>query len=273
MVPEAKQLTVFFTLAYLISWVIWLPLYLPVFGIHGLPILPLHHALGGLGPACAALIVTRLYGKKTGVRTLLKVMITAYPRRFIFIALVGPFLLALLAAAIIYSIQGGQFTVVAQLGSNREFPSLGILGLFLYNLLFFGFGEEVGWRGFALPRMQTRYNALTSSVLLTLFWAVWHWPLFLYRPGYTSMDIAGIVGWMLSLVTGSVLLTWFFNSTRGSILVCAVFHATVDIAFTANFSNPLMMPIMGMLITFWGLFTIFVFRPGNLSGNARVTAL
>lgn len=273
MVSEAKQMTVFFVLAYLISWAIWLPLYLPAFGINGLPILPLHHALGGLGPACAAFIVTRLYGEKTGVQTLFKLMITAYPKRFVFMALMSPFLVALLAATIIYIIQGGQFTDITKLGSNREFPTLGIMVLFLYNLLFFGFGEEVGWRGFALPRMQTRYNALTSSVLLALFWAVWHWPLFLYRPGYMTMDIAGIVGWVLSLVTGSILLTWFFNSTRGSILVCAIFHATIDIAFTANFSNAQMMPIMGMLITFWGLFTIFVFKPGNLSGNARVTAL
>lgn len=89
----------------------------------------------------------------------------------------------------------------------KEFPEFNFVIFLAYNLLFFGFGEEVGWRGFALPRLRDRHNALWASLIVTLFWALWHWPLFPYRPGYTDIDIGGSFGWMFSLATGSVLLT------------------------------------------------------------------
>jgi predicted phage tail protein len=79
------------------------------------------------------------------------------------------------------------------------------------------------------------------------------------------MDLFGIVGWLLSLATGSVLLTWFYNSSRGSILICAVFHTTIDIAFSADYGNKSIVGYLGMLITLWGVATILVFKPKSLS--------
>jgi uncharacterized protein len=154
--------------------------------------------------------------------------------------------------------------------SAKEFPEFNLVTFFLYNLVFFGLGEEVGWRGFALPRMQGRFNALTASIVLTVFWALWHWPLFLYRPGYTAMDVAGIVGWVLSLLTGSILLTWLYNASRGSVLIAAVFHSTIDVAFTADFADQNTVQYMGFLITVWGIATLVVFRPRDLARVARV---
>ena len=156
------------------------------------------------------------------------------------------------------------------LGISREFPGFSILTFFCYNLLFFGFGEETGWRGFVLPRLQSKYNALMASVLLTLFWALWHWPLFFYRPGYTTMDLAGVFGWVFSLLTGSILLTWLYNSSRASILICAIFHSTIDIAFTSDMSDKNIMTYMGILITVWGILTFVIFKPRNLSNQEKV---
>lgn len=113
-------------------------------------------------------------------------------------------------------------------------------------------------------------NALWSSVLLTLFWGLWHWPLFLYRPGYVSMDAAGIIGWLFSLLTGSVLLTWLFNSSRGSLLVVAIFHATVDIAFTCEAAPPAVVSVMGALITVWGLVLVVLLKPRDLARVDRI---
>ena len=79
------------------------------------------------------------------------------------------------------------------------------------------------------------------------------------------MDIAGILGWGFSLLTGSVLLTWLYNSTRASILICAIFHSTVDIAFTSGVADKNIVSYMGILITVWGVLTILIFKPKNLA--------
>ena len=112
-------------------------------------------------------------------------------------------------------------------------------------------------------------NALTASIVLTIFWALWHLPLFYYRTGYMTMDMAGIFGWVFSLLTGSILLTWLFNSTRASILICAIFHSTIDIAFTTDLADKSIVSYMGILITVWGILTIIILKPKNLATIER----
>ncbi len=146
------------------------------------------------------------------------------------------------------------------------------LGVFImYNILSFGYGEETGWRGFLLPRLQSNYNALWASIILTIIWAGWHIPLFMYRPGYTSMELASSIGWLFSLVTGSILLTWLYNSTRGSIFIVSVFHATIDVAFTCQAAQGQIISYTGMLITFWAIIVLFVQKPKDLSVYKRQT--
>ena len=79
------------------------------------------------------------------------------------------------------------------------------------------------------------------------------------------MGFAGIMGWVFSLLTGSILLTWLYNSSKASILICAVFHSTIDIAFTADLAGINVVNYMGFLITVWGILTILIFRPKNLA--------
>ncbi len=263
-----KPLVTYFGLAYLISWTIWLPLYGHLFGLTSLPILPFHHGLGGLGPFIAAFLTTWIYYQGKGMRLLLKKCLQIKPLIYLAIALLSPFVLVLIAATIHYFVDKTPINLAGLL-TVKEFPNFNLLTFFLYNLVFFGFGEEVGWRGFVLPRFQDKFNALTSSMILTVFWALWHWPLFFYRPGYTSMEFAGILGWIFSLLTGSILLTWLFNSSRASVLICAVFHSTIDIAFTADLADKNIVNYMGFLITVWGILTIIIFKPKNLAAAHR----
>jgi uncharacterized protein len=257
-------LITYFAIAYILSWTIWFPLYGHVFGITGLPILPFHHGIGGLGPLVAAVLTTWIYYKTNGVKRLLKQCFKIWPFIYLLIALTSPFILAFIASVVNYIVDTIPIKMSGLL-TTKEFPNLNLATIFIYNLVFFGFGEEVGWRGFALPRLQEKYKALAASLILTVFWALWHWPLFFYRPGYTTMGLAGILGWVFSLFTGSVLLTWLFNSSRGSILICAFFHSTIDIAFTADFANANITNYMGFLITVWGVLTIIIFKPKNLA--------
>ncbi len=263
-----KQLIIYFSLAYLISWTIWLPLYGHIFGLNNLPALSFQHALGGLGPMIASFITTWLFLKEEEFKKLIKKCFQIKPLIYLTIALFSPFILAIIASFVDYFMHNNPIKLSGLL-KTKEFPQFAFLTFFFYNLLFFGFGEEAGWRSFALPRLQNKMNALTASIVLTIFWALWHLPLFFYRPGYTSINIAGIIGWILSLLTGSILLTWLYNSSRGSILICAVFHTTIDIAFTADIADKNIVNYMGILITLWGILTIIVFKPKNLAGNER----
>lgn len=261
-----KQLIVYFLLAFGLSWLIWLPLYGPSLGLKGLPAIPFNHAIGGLGPMLAAIITSLVFSKARGTKQFILKGLRPVSWRYLLIALLSPFLLYLLAAAVSYLVSGNPIDLEG-IQKVKEFPRFNLLSFFVYNLIFFGFGEEFGWRGFALPRFQARLHPITAAGLLTCFWALWHLPLFLYRPGYTGMDVYGAMGWGISLLTGSILLTWLYNSSKGSVLICAVFHSTIDIIFTADIADKNINGYMGALITLWGIGTLFFLK--RKKGNPR----
>jgi membrane protease YdiL (CAAX protease family) len=91
------------------------------------------------------------------------------------------------------------------------------------------FGEETGWRGFALPLLQRRYGALAAALLITPIWAVWHLPFFFNVAGYRGFAPVGYVGFVFGLACGSIVLTWLYNGTGGSILACAVWHGLYNL--------------------------------------------
>lgn len=251
-----RSLLLFFGLAYAISWCIWAPLYLPAWGTTGLPVLPYHHALGGLGPLIAGLLVTRLEQGSAGIDRLARSMVNARSFGLLLLVLTAPFAMVLAGQGISY-LQQGIWPACTGIGYSAEFPEASPAVFFLYNLIFFGYGEETGWRGFALPRLQQRHTPFMATLLLTLCWALWHLPLFLYRPGYTGMSAADIGGWVFSLLTGSFLLSWLYRASGNSILVCAVFHATIDIAFTSHCSDAAVVSYTGAAITIWGLVVVW----------------
>lgn len=230
----------------------------------------MNHAMGGLGPLIASFLTTWMFLGMKGLKVLLARCFQIKPFLYLVIALCSPFILACLAG-LLSSIITKQPLDLSGIFDAKEFPEWNILTIFIYNFVFFGYGEEVGWRGFALPRLQFKVHALSASILLTVIWALWHLPLFFYRPGYTTMEWTGMLGWVFSLLTGSILLTWLYNSSRASILICAVFHSTIDIAFTANFADQNMMNYLGFLITIWGILTIIIFKPKNLASLPRET--
>ena len=101
-----------------------------------------------------------------------------------------------------------------------------VILFFLYNVIYGGLSEEPGWRGFALPRLQAKLSPLVSSLILGVFWAVWHAPA-RFR-GIEAKSLSDtLVEWGLILVV-TVILTWFFNRTKGSILVTALIHPAMN---------------------------------------------
>lgn len=96
------------------------------------------------------------------------------------------------------------------------------LPVFLISL-FAAVPEQVAWRGFALARLQSRYNALVSSLIVGGMWALWHLPLLLNTDNVMSMY--PIIPYFLNVIALSVVYAWIFNSTRGSLLIVTIFHA------------------------------------------------
>lgn len=273
MTPAWLTRASYFALAYGISWTLWAPLWLPALGVEGLPIVPFHHALGALGPIAAAFIVSAVETGTAGPADLLRRMGFWRGRlAWIAVALLAPFAILLLAA-LGTSIITGTGLSVEGVGRSREFPQFSPLGFLAYNIVTFGYGEEVGWRGFVLPRLQANRSALVASLLLTAGWAGWHAPLFLYRPGYVAMGPAGAAGWLLSLLTGAILLTWLYNESEGSLLVVALFHATVDMAFTSDISSSSIVNAAGVLITLGGIAVILLAGPRYLSRRGKVVRM
>jgi membrane protease YdiL (CAAX protease family) len=119
----------------------------------------------------------------------------------------------------------GQLTINKLLGNNfNGILFLAQLGSFLPLLILGPLSEEIGWRGYALGRLQTRWNALTSSLIVGLVWALWHLPLFMMVG--TSQHELGIpfIGFLIGLMASSILYTWLYNNTKQSLWSAILFH-------------------------------------------------
>ena len=182
----------------------------------------------GYGFVAASLIMTGLTKGKSGNLALL--------RRFLiwrvgigwYLVVLGLYPLIYLAAIGIYSLSGGQMPGITDSMAYQLFgPATSLLFVvpfLLFNMLVNG--EEIGWRGYILPRLQWRYNALISSLIIGVIWTAWHIPKFLVA-GYDTP-----LGWYLVMTMArAVLFTWVYNGTRGSLLLVSIFHAAVNTAY------------------------------------------
>ncbi len=107
--------------------------------------------------------------------------------------------------------------------------------------------EEAGWRGFALPRLQVRYNALASSLILGVIWTCWHLPLF-FLTGQTQVSIPFPI-YLVLVTTVTVYLTWLYNNTRGSLIVTTLAHFSYNLTGTLITGPMSLMPAMTFYLT------------------------
>jgi membrane protease YdiL (CAAX protease family) len=201
----------FFVLAYALAWWIWI---LYAFNITFLgPIF-------ALGPFLAAIIVTALTKGTAGLKALLSRMVRWRVG-------LGWYAAALLLPVAVYVVAvslnillGARASTAEQFGSwYLIFP------LFAYSLLFplsGAFGEELGWRGYALPRVQARLWALSAALVIGVIQTAWHLPLFMIDRSTSPVPL--IVGYMGL----GILATWVFNNTRGSVLMTMLLHASFN---------------------------------------------
>jgi uncharacterized protein len=200
-------LIAFFVLAYLLTWWIY-PLlrFSPLLGIPGL-----------FGPALAAIIMAAVTGGKSGVKHLLsRVALWRVGVRWYVIALGLPTVLSLAAAGVHYLFDGSR---PLQIGAVTA------LDFIVFVLVV---GEELGWRDYALPLLLEQRSAVTLSLILGVLWGLWHLPRFLV-PGTPQYGLP-LPAFVLLTVEYSILMTWVYLQTKGSVLIATLFHGAINLS-------------------------------------------
>jgi membrane protease YdiL (CAAX protease family) len=132
----------------------------------------------------------------------------------------SPLLIAFLTAGV-WIVLGGKPT------PPRQPLGMLLLGSVVTSLVTGALGEELGWRGFLLPRLQQKHNALTSSLIVGVIWALWHLPLWLL-PGY-PWETLPFWAFALGAISQSVLHTFVLNNTGGSLLMASIIHFAANL--------------------------------------------
>lgn len=207
----------FFLLAYAIAWLAWAPLVLSMAGVGLLPLeVPLWSMLpGSYAPLLAAGIVQRLSSGNYRIGKL-----APMPAPALISAALGCSLVALGFVILPSLWLGGGAVQSFEWAALAAYPH----GTLHAALMAGPVGEEPGWRGFALPRLQRQYGPLRAAFLLGLLWALWHAPLFLV-PSWN-----GTAPWIyVVLVAGfGVVMSLCFNLSRNSVLVAILLHAVFN---------------------------------------------
>lgn len=218
--------------------------------------------LGALSSSLAAIVLVQIEARIGGLRELLsRVLIWRVGIRWWLFALFF-MILPSVASLYLYDLLGGP----AVIWSNLQ-PLYMLVPMFFFLTIAAGIGEEFGWRGFLLPRLQSRYSALVSSLIVGVVWATWHIPLFFiqgtsqYEQQLQGGLLPAILGYSAFVIAQSVQFTWLFNHTRGSVLLAAVFHGAsntwggyIDI-YRGNFNGILVFMTVSVLVTFFIVLT------------------
>jgi uncharacterized protein len=235
--PRAARLTGFVVLTFVLTWSAWLAsarwgARTPrLFGIGG-PIF----LLGVFAPALVAIGLTAVRDGREGVRQLLSRIARWQVKTRFYLFAVSYLAVIKLTAAVLHRAVLGAWPVFG------DTPLPLMLGAILVST-WVQAGEEVGWRGYALPLLTASFGLGGASVVLGIIWAVWHLPLF-FIPG-TGSDGQSFPIYLLHVTALSVAMGWLYWKTNGSLLLVMLMHASVNNttgivpAAVAGASNPL----------------------------------
>jgi membrane protease YdiL (CAAX protease family) len=254
---------VYFILAYAISWSIGIPLALSKQGMTQTIFPQWSHYFVSYGPMLSALIVTWATQGQQGIKELWERIIKWRVGGIWWLVALSPLLIGFLVALVMNFVTKNKISI-SDLGEINFLPSLGIGALFLW-ILTFGIGEEIGWRGYALPRLQKDRNSLYATIILAFFWALWHLPQFFYL-----FDTSIAIGWVIGLFAGAIVFTWLFNSAEGSILIVTIWHGCFNYISASNASNGLLAAVVSTIVMIWAVVVVFVYKPKTLSAKGKV---
>jgi len=245
-IVKRHPIITFFVLTYAITWAIESPLVFltdSVTATQGLVLV----ILASNVPSVMAIVLTAMVFGKGSLRKLLgRLLIWRVNPLWYLVVFLGPVVLV-----------GGAVALNALVGGPALSLGMPLLGaaIFLAFSIFPGsaLGEEIGWRGYVLPRLQTRMSALSASLVLAPIWGLWHLPLWL--TGDPVKTPTFYVPFFASAFAFSVILTWVYNSTGGSLLMVVLLHATANLPITLAIDELGSRATVPVLL-FWGLMVV-----------------
>jgi membrane protease YdiL (CAAX protease family) len=229
----------YFVIAYAGTWLVMLPYVRFANGTGLLPFVwPVPFAVSATiapfaGPFLSAFIMAGVTEGKAGVGSLLRRIVRwRVDLRWYLFAIVGIPLIAVLGAIVVPGVLASfQMPAVSWLPS---YLTSFVVAFFIGGPL----GEEPGWRGFALPRLQRRFGPLVGTLILGPIHVIWHLPLFWVPQWGTARDtVLDIVWYGLAGIALTFVYTWLFNNTKGSVLLPTLAHASVDAFLVGQFFN------------------------------------
>src|ERR687898_1752789 len=218
----------FFVLTYAITWAIESPLVFltdSVTATQGMVLV----ILASNVPSAVAIVLTAVVLGRGALRKLLgKLLIWRVNPIWYLVVFLGP-----------VTLTGGVVLLNALMGG----PALSLGMTLVGATIFFAFsvvpgsalGEEIGWRGYVLPRLQSRMSALSAALLIAPIWGLWHLPLWL--TGEPDRTPTLYTGFVVSAFALSVLTAWVYNSTGGSLLMIVLAHATFNLPITLTIDD------------------------------------
>jgi CAAX protease family protein len=245
---KRHALLTFFVLVYVLTLACWIPL--AIFkNMASFPFLVLY-ILANIMPSLVGILLTALFLGKSGLGELFRRLgQVRNPPIWYAVVLLLPTVLLFIAI--------GVNTLLS--GATIAYAWSGFISALVLGGFFAGLGEELGWRGFALPRMQARQQAFAASLLLGVLWGLWHLPEALAM----GTSPVSFILFVLELIAYSVLFTWVYNNTRGSLFLMVLFHAALLTA-ALMFLVPQKDVVVYILYDFllWVVVTIVVVREG-----------
>jgi uncharacterized protein len=250
----------FFVLTYVLAWILWLPLVVlrdTIPATQGLILV----ILGSAVPSLLAIVLTAIVLGRGALRKLLgRLLIWRVNPRWYWVVL-APAALA-----------GGVVAFNAFVGGPAISVGVPLLTVVI-TLAFMIFpgsamGEEIGWRGYALPRLQAKRSALSASLILGVIWAFYHLPLFFTGQAFRSPSI--LVPFVISTIALSVILTWVYNGTGGSLLLVVLLHATANLPLTLLL-EPLGSRAMVPFLLYVGLMVVAAIVVVIVAGSAHLS--
>lgn len=225
----------------------------------------------GAGPLVAALLVTWAAGGRRGIEEFWgRVTKWRVEPRWYLVVFLLPVALALLSLT-----AGVLFGGLRPDSYSPLLPVAYFVPFFLYMLVFTGLAEEPGWRGFALPRLQSRYSAAKSSWILGVLWGVWHFPSIISYNLAAGIPTIALIPILLGLVFGIVgwtmVNTWVYNSTD-SVFVMILLHGwynTINSYLVLSSQNALAQTLGGLLPWALAIVLLRVYGGENLAAKPR----